>query len=444
MIHRYEVPEISKLWSDESKFNFYLEAELAILKALEARKKIPSGTTKKIRAKATIDAKRIDEIEKTTRHDVIAFCSSITEKLPPHLAKYFHYGVTSSDIIDTALSLQVQASLKEIFPRLKKLNDTLLSRAKQTKTWPSMGRSHGMFAEPLSFGQKLLGHWCEFQRRQQDYLSFFNSEITGQFSGAVGNYTLLTPDDENKALLDLGLNVEPVSTQVIPRDRLAKLLNLGALTACALERLATEIRHLHRSEVGELTEGFSAGQKGSSTMPHKKNPISAENISGLSRILRSHAQVAMENCLLWHERDISHSSAERLMLPDHFGILAYTITRMEKTLAELDFNQQAIESKVEKNFTYLSSYYLHLLIDHCQEKRDDLYSLVQKAAFATAQEKKQSPEIFHSHLMKQLKAAKIKCPSIPVPRLSEIKKIYMSHVGHVFNRALSEYARPRK
>lgn len=439
MIPRYNVLSISEIWSDQSKYQYFLQAELAIMQALEGGP-IPRGTSEKIRKLAVINPSRIDEIEQSTRHDVIAFCTSITEKLPTELAKYFHYGVTSSDIIDTALSLQIRDSLTEILPRLTKLNYTLLARAQETKEWVAMGRSHGMYAEPLSFGQKLLGHWCELRRREQDYNDFFKTQLTGQFSGAVGNYTIIGPDHEKTATQILNLKVESVSTQVIPRDRLAKLLSLGALTACALERLSIEIRHLHRSEVAEVAEGFSQGQKGSSTMPHKKNPIATENISGISRVLRSHAHVGFDNTLLWHERDISHSSAERLMLPDHFGLLAYAFERLEKTIKNLEINRSTIEGKVFSNFTYLSSYYLHRLIDLYPMKREELYAIVQRASFATAQGIKQSPEIFHNNLAKELQNENVDLSEVKSPNVEEIKRIYLNSVDAIFQRARSEYS----
>lgn len=432
MIPRYDKPEISQLWTDEYKYSRYLDVELAILEALEGEK-VPAGVAQKIRETAKINPARVDEIEKITRHDVIAFCTSITEQLPTELGKFFHFGVTSSDVIDSALTLQVKASLEVVIPALEKLCEALKTRALETKDILAMGRSHGMYAEPLSFGQKLLSHYNEFQRRLADYKAFFTSELTVQFSGAVGNYTILTPDHEERAAKTLGLQVEPLSTQVIPRDRLAKLISLGGLTGAAIERLCVEIRHLHRSEVFELHEGFAKGQKGSSTMPHKKNPISGENLTGMARMLKSHVGVALDNVVLWHERDISHSSAERMMLPDHFGILFYSLSRLEATVNNLVFHKETIEGRVESNFIYLSSYYLHYLIEHTNLSREDLYALVQTAAFQG--QKENSREVFHQTLSQDLATKGYKL-GLPAPSFEEVRKIYTKGVDKIFARSL--------
>ena len=308
MIPRYDKEEISSLWSLQVKYETFLEVELAILKAQEGSK-IPEGISDQIAKTAKINTKRINEIEKTVKHDVIAFCTSITEQLPTEVGKYFHFGVTSSDIIDTAQTLEIKRSLEFIINKYEDMLEALLKRAEEEKGTLCMGRSHGMFAEPMSLGQKLLGHYCEFKRRFVELKDYYENELTAQFSGAVGNYTLLSPELEEKAANILGLKVETLATQVIPRDRVAKLVSINALFASALERFCVELRHLHHSDLDELHEGFTKGQKGSSIMPHKKNPISAENLTGMARVLRSHLSMALENIVLWHERDISHSSA---------------------------------------------------------------------------------------------------------------------------------------
>ncbi len=435
MISRYDKKEISEIWSDYNRFKTYLEVELAILKAQEG-KKIPKGTTDKIIKKSKINPQRIFEIEETTKHDIISFCSSITENLDPEIGKYFHFGVTSSDIIDTSQTIQIRDSIKLILRELEMTLKTLLERSREMKNVLCIGRSHGMYAEPMSFGQKLLGHYCEFYRRFLDLKNYYDTELTAQFSGAVGNYTILDPETEKKAADILGLKVESVSTQVIPRDRTAKLVNINALIATAIERLAVEIRHLHRSEVNELQEGFSKGQKGSSTMPHKKNPISGENLTGMARMLKSHVSIAMENCVLWHERDISHSSAERFYLPDNFGILFYALGRLNSTLKNLQFNNDIMEQRVKENFIYLSSYYLHHLILKSNISRDELYKLVQEAAFEG--QKKNSAKVFFETLKKLLKNKKINL-DMPQPTFDEIKNIYLKHADAVFKRTLKSY-----
>lgn len=438
MISRYDREEISNIWSDQNKFETYLKVELAILKSLEGDL-VPEGTADQIQKKAKIDPSRIDEIEKITKHDIISFCTSITENVDPKVGKYFHFGVTSSDIIDTSLTLQLKQSIEVVLPVMKKLLGTILKRSEEMKEVITIGRSHGMFAEPMSFGQKLLGYYCEFSRRLKDLEDFYKNDLTVQYSGAVGNYCVINPEHEKKAADILGLKVEPVSTQVIPRDRVAKLVSINGLIATAIERLAIEIRHLHRSDVDELHEGFSKGQKGSSTMPHKKNPISGENLTGMARMLRSHVQISMDNCLLWHERDISHSSAERFYLPDNFGILFYALSRLEGTVANLEFHQEQIEGKVKNSFTYLSSYYLHQLISHTDYTREELYELAQKAAFEGHQA--QSKEVFFKTLVSLMKEKNIDL-ELKDPDFEEVKRIYLKHHQSVFDRVKEEYPLP--
>ncbi len=441
MIPRYQKKAISDLWSESARWQACLEVELAILKALEASGKIPVEISQQINDKAAIDTARIAEIERESRHDVIAFCTSITEKLPPEVAKYFHFGVTSSDILDSATTLQIKHSLDEIFPVFQRLLETLHLRAHEMKDVICLGRSHGMFAEPMSFGQKLLGHYNEFSRRYQDLQDFYKRELTVQFSGAVGSYAILSPGEEAAAAANLKVAVEPLSTQIIPRDRIAKMVHIHALIGSAIERFAVEIRHLHRSDVGELHEGMRPGQKGSSTMPHKKNPIASENLTGMARLLRSHTVLAQENIVLWHERDISHSSAERLYLPDNFGILYYALARLEDMARHLVFHREVIEDKVKNQYNYLSSYYLHHLIGTTEKRREELYIYVQKAAFAA--EESASPQVFHQTLIEILQAEGVKA-NLPTPSFEEIKKIFLKHTDAVFGRSLENYPLPSK
>ncbi len=430
MISRYDHTQISKIWADDNKFKLFLEIELAVLKAFETYDKIPKGISEKIKKDAKIDINRIKEIETTTKHDVIAFCTSITEVFPPDIAKYFHFGITSSDVIDSALTIQLKESVEQIITKLQELIKTTKNKANETKEILCMGRSHGMYAEPMSFGQKFLSFYNELNRRLEDYKNYLGSQLTVQFSGAVGNYTIITPEVEKYAASILNLKVEPLSTQIIPRDRIAKLISIGALTASVLERMAVEIRHLHHSDIKEVHEGFSKGQKGSSIMPHKKNPISTENITGISRVIRSHNSISLENCVLWHERDISHSSAERIFLPDHFGLIYYALNRMNSTLENLVIHREAIEEKVFNNSDYLSSYYLHQLIEKTNLYREDIYPLIQKAAF-TSQNSKDS-EVFYSNLIDILKQKKINI-DITKPTTDNIRKIYTKNIDQLFN-----------
>lgn len=428
MINRYECHEISDIWNDSFKFKTYLEVEIALLEALEG-KVIPAGVSSVVKQKSKINAERIAEIEKVTRHDVISFCTSITENLPRDISKYFHFGCTSSDIIDTAVTLQIKKSAQLVLKQLKKLAASLLSKAEESKHIICMGRSHGMNAEPMSFGLKFLGAYSELNRRLQDLERFIEHDLTGQLSGAVGNYTIITPEIEMEALASLELKVEPVSTQVIPRDRILKVVSINAQIASAIERLATEIRLLHHSDVSEVYEGFAKGQKGSSTMPHKKNPISAENLTGISRVIRSHVTVAHENNSLWHERDISHSSAERLILPDNFGLTFYALRRMTATIDNLHLNKDIIQEKVLHNFNYLSSYVLHRLILENNHTREELYELMQKASFEATTiiefkeilEKSDLTSETDLHFLSQIDEI-------------SLRKIYLKHIDKVFNR----------
>ena len=282
MIPRYEVKEISSLWSEENRFKTFLLVEMALLRALEKENKIPHGTAKAFQ-NVKINPARILEIEEITRHDVIAFCSSITEQVDPKHARYFHFGVTSSDILDTALSLQIQDSLRIIIKDVKRLLSALELQIQKSKDLLTIGRSHGMYAEPMIFAQKFLSFHQEVFRRLNDFEQILIHDITGQLSGAVGNYTVLDSEIESLALTELGLKTEVVSTQVIPRDHVAKIVANSALLASALERMAVEFRLLHHSDVAELHEGFKQGQKGSSTMPHKKNPISIGVIGSVQK-----------------------------------------------------------------------------------------------------------------------------------------------------------------
>ena len=427
MIARYEVPEIAQIWSDQHRFEVYLKVELAVLEALG--EEIPPGVREQIQNKAKIDCQRIAEIEKHTRHDVVAFCTSITENLSPAQGKYFHYGVTSSDIIDTSLSLLMKESSRWIMSGIQELKEVLWSRAEQYRNLITMGRSHGRYGEPISFGQKLLGFYRELERRKRDLERVYREDLTGQISGAMGNYTIIDRKTEQRALSILGLEREALSTQVIPRDHIAKIISNHGLLASFMERLAVEIRHLQRSEVAEVYEGFSGGQKGSSTMPHKRNPIATENITGMARVLRSHVGVALENCILWHERDLSHSCSERLYLPDNFGLTVYALRRLTHTIKNLEVDEGAVAKKVEESFHYLSSYYLHHLIKHLELSREQCYDIVQRASFKAISAKE-----FHRLIIEEVKEKNISppLPELSIPSPEELKKIYLREVDSLF------------
>lgn len=428
MISRYEISEISTLWTEEGKFKYYLDVELAHLRTLEEDGIVEKGTADKL-SPARIDPARISEIEKVTNHDVIAFCSSITEQFPAELGRFFHFGITSSDVIDTAHALLIKDSMNVISKDLDTLKQALKQKASETSDLLCIGRSHGISAEAMVFGQKFLSFASELERRINEWKTATN-ELTGQLSGAVGNYTVVTPEQEERTLKRLGLKTEAVSSQVVPRDHYAKIISIGSLIASLFERMATEFRLLQHSDIDEVREGFSKGQKGSSTMPHKKNPISSENITGMARLLRSHIIPALENCALWHERDISHSSVERMMLPDHFGILAYSARRMKNVVENLVVDRERIESKVESNEKIYSSYVLHKLIQlNATTKREDLYEAVQSAFF-----KSKNKDELRKNLVEELNARSLKHSASDWVDFENLRTHYKTQFRKVFNR----------
>lgn len=380
MIDRYEVKEISTIWNENQKFSYYLKVEVSHLKTLEEDKIIPAGLADKFKH-SKINSERISELEKITNHDVIAFCSSISEQFKPEESKFFHFGMTSSDIIDTAHALMIKESMLIIEKDLLNLKASLQIKVNETSDLLCIGRSHGITAEAMIFGQKFFSFECELDRRLKEWEDIILN-LTGQMSGAIGNYTIISPEQEEKTIKRLGLKVERVSSQVIPRDHYAKIISTGSLIGSLLERMATEFRLLQHSDINEVHEGFSKGQKGSSTMPHKKNPISSENICGMARFLRSHVTPSFENCALWHERDISHSSVERMILPDHFGILSYALKRMKNVIDHLVIDRDKMTSKVESNEKIFSSYILHKLIQSNSDRnREEIYEIIQDCFF---------------------------------------------------------------
>lgn len=435
MITRYEIKEISRLWENQHKFETYLKFEIALMKALEINNIAKKGTAEKISPLIKISPDRIDEIEREVKHDVIAFCSSVTEQLSEEDARFFHYGVTSSDVIDSSVNLLIKDSLLIILNDFEKLLKSLHTFSLENKMQPCMGRSHGITAEPMSLGGKFLGFYCEFYRRYNDLRQFIQEELTIQCSGAVGNYTILNPQIEKSVSEILGLKVEPVSTQVIPRDRISKLMGIISNLGAAVDRICIELRHLQHSNISEVSEGFSKNQKGSSTMPHKKNPISAENLSGISRLLKSYYQVALENNNLWHERDISHSSAERFILPDSLGLTSYALRRLTSTIEGLVVHPENIKNNLPNNKVYLSSYCLHYLIKNTNHRREELYKMIQTASFNCFQ----NGIDFISSLEKELKMANISTNLITDLKNIDEKSIYLKQINAVFSRVEAQY-----
>jgi len=337
MIQRYSRPEISAIWTDENRFKIWLDIEILAVEAHVKLGRVPQEALDIIKKKANFDTKRILEIEETVKHDVIAFLTNVAEYVGEP-SRYIHLGMTSSDILDTALSVQLKQAGEIILKALEKLKDTIATRAKEHKYSICIGRTHGIHAEPTTFGLKMALWYEETRRNIKRFKAALENISYGKISGAVGNYQHIDPFVEKYVMEKLGLKPDPISTQIVQRDRHAEYLCTLAIIASSLDKFATEIRHLQKTEVYEAEEYFSKGQKGSSAMPHKRNPITCERVSGLARLLRANAQVALENIALWHERDISHSSVERIILPD-------------STIA-MDYMLYIFTNIVEKMFVY--------------------------------------------------------------------------------------------
>ena len=334
MIERYSRKELTEIWEDYNKFFIWLEIELAAAEAMEKFNMIPKGVAKKVRSKAKINVKRILEIEKIVKHDVIAFLTSVTEKVGE--AKYLHKGMTSSDILDTCFNLQLKQSGNILLKDIKTLLATIRKQAIKHKNTLCIGRSHGIHAEPITFGLKLLTFYQEFLRNKKRLENAIEEISTCAISGAVGTFANVDPRVETFVAKKLKLKVEPISTQIIPRDRHAQYFSTLAIIASSIERFSVEIRHLQRTEVLEVEEFFSKNQKGSSAMPHKKNPILSENLTGIARLIRSSVIPALENIALWHERDISHSAVERNIGPDSTIALNFALNRLNGIVKNLN------------------------------------------------------------------------------------------------------------
>lgn len=377
MITRYTRPEMGELWSEESRFNCLLEVELAVARAQAKLKIIPDKAYRDLKSKAKFSVKRINEIEKTTKHDIIAFVSNVAENVGPS-GRYMHYGMTSSDVLDTALSVQLMKASPVLMSRFERVESALAKLVKKHAFTLSAGRTHGMHAEATSFGYKMAGYLMEFRRTRERVERAMEQMRVAKLSGAVGTYSTQPPEVEALVAQDLGLQVETIATQVVPRDRHAEMMWSLAMTGAAIERLAVELRHLQRTEVGEVVESFTPGQKGSSAMPHKKNPISAENLTGIARLLRANAGAAMENVALWHERDISHSSVERVIFPDSFILADYALDRMGQLLEGLYVDEERMKKNIQLSQGQLFSSQVLLSMIDKGLSREEAYKLVQR------------------------------------------------------------------
>ena len=379
MIPRYSRKEISEIWKPKSKFKIWLRIEILICEALNKIGKVPTKSLKIIKEKANFDEKRIDEIEQDVKHDVIAFLTNLSENIGED-SRFIHQGVTSSDILDTTLSIQLKESCKIIKKELKQLLDVLKEKAISYKTTPCIGRSHGIYAEPTTFGLKMLSKFFEFKRSYERFLDAERNISVCAVSGAVGTFANIDPFVQDYVAKKLNLESEAVSTQVIPRDRYAYLFSVISIIASSLENLAIEIRHLQRSEVREVEEFFSDKQKGSSAMPHKKNPVLSENITGIARIIRTNILPILENISLWHERDISHSSVERVIFPDTLILLDFSLNRMSNVVKNLIVNEKRMLDNLNNSKGLYNSQRVLLKLIEKGLTREDAYKKVQKIA----------------------------------------------------------------
>jgi adenylosuccinate lyase len=431
MIDRYAAAEITGIWSEENKYRKWLEVELAVTETWAEMGEVPAASLKNIRENAAVDPARILEIEKKVKHDVIAFLTSLEESIGQDSA-YVHKGITSYDVVDTALSLLIRESLAIVLDKIAALEKVLLEKAFAYKDLPAIGRTHGIHAEPITFGCKFLIWHDEMERNRQRLLRAGEVTAVGKISGSVGTYIHFPAAGEERALQKLGLKACRVSSQIIQRDRHAEVIWALALLGTSLEKIAVEIRHLQKTEILEVEEPFSRGQKGSSSMPHKRNPVRCERISGLARILRGNSAVALENNILWHERDISHSSAERIIFPDSFHLAVFMLTDMIDLLKNLAVYPENIRRNLELTHeVYFSQKVLTLLVDK-GVARQRAYELVQEQALKSWQEKRSFRELVMAD-----PAIRAVCSAVELEKVFSLAAL-LSGVKEIFARFAGE------
>ncbi|WLS84851.1 adenylosuccinate lyase [Lactobacillus apis] len=378
MLERYTRPEMGKIWSDENKYAAWLKVEIAATNAWCEAGEVPKEDAEKIAKNASFTAERVAELEQVTHHDVVAFTRTVSESLGPE-KKWVHFGLTSTDVVDTAQGYILKQADEIIRQDLHELKKTIAEKARKYKNTVEMGRTHGVQAEPTTFGLKLARWYAEINRDIERFEHAAKGVESGKISGAVGTFANVPPEIETSVLKQLGLTQQPISSQVLPRDLHAEYIATLALIATSIENWATEIRGLQRSEIHEVEEHFRAGQKGSSAMPHKRNPIGSENLCGMARVLRGQIVTAYEDVTLWHERDISHSSAERIILPDSTIAIDYMLDRFNRILTNLDVFPETMLKNMDKTYGLIYSQRLLLkLIDEAGLSREDAYDMVQK------------------------------------------------------------------
>ncbi|MBI4388239.1 MAG: adenylosuccinate lyase [Candidatus Omnitrophica bacterium] len=428
MIERYTRPEMGQVWTEENKLKKWLEVEIAALEALAHYSYIPKDIPAIVRKKAKFDIKRVHEIEATVQHDVIAFLTNVSEYVGP-AGRYVHFGLTSSDILDTGLALQLKEASAIILRELETLGKSLKKKAREHANTLMVGRSHGVHAEPITFGLKMALFYAEFERNRERFKRAAESVEYGKISGAVGTFANVHPKVEEYVCKKLGLKPAPISTQIVQRDRHAEYLTTIAIIGGSLEKLATELRHLQKTETREVEEAFGKGQKGSSAMPHKRNPITGERVAGLSRILRGNAMAALENIALWHERDITHSSVERIIFPDSTILLDYMLATTRRIIDHLVVYKENMRANLEKGRGMVFSQGLLLRLIEKGLTREEAYKIVQdNAKRVWENEKVQLKEI----VKKDPKVKKYLTPK-------EIDEVFdyhyhTKHVNHILKR----------
>jgi len=431
MIERYTSPQMKFLWSDQNRFQKWLDIETLACEAMARLGMIPQSVVSKIKQKAKFDVKRIARIEEKTKHDVIAFLTNVAENVGAE-SKYIHFGMTSSDILDTSLSLLMRESGELILQDLEKLSKSLKNRAFEFKHTPMIGRTHGVHAEPITLGLKFALWYTEIQRDIERLKKAIETISVGKISGAVGTFSNLSPKVEEYVCKKLKLKPAPISSQIIQRDRHAEFMTALAIIASSIEKFATEIRSLQRTEILELEEGFSQGQKGSSAMPHKRNPIACERLCGLARLVRTNAQASLENITLWHERDISHSSVERVIIPDSTIIVDYMLIQFNRIMENLLVYPENMTKNLNKTGGMIFSGRLLLELSKKTSTKEEAYQIVQDNAMKAWKEELNFKELIKNdrRIKKYLKEKEIEeCFSLDY---------YLRNVDYIFKRVFGD------
>jgi adenylosuccinate lyase len=435
VIPRYTRPEMGRIWSDENRFRTWLAVEVAATETLAAAGIVPKEAAKAIRERADFNVDRIFQIEAEVKHDVIAFTTAVAEIVGPH-ARWFHYGLTSNDVVDTAQALLIQQASSFIAGDLERLADVLEHRAWEFKDTPMIGRTHGVHAEPITFGFKIANWYSETERNIARFKAAAEDLRVGKFSGAVGTFAHLTPELEEKICARLGLKAAAISSQVIQRDRHAHYLATLAVVASTLDKIATEIRHLQRTEVREAEECFSEKQKGSSAMPHKRNPVTFEQISGLARVVRANAQAGFENVALWHERDISHSSVERIIIPDSTILADYLLSKTADLIETMFVYPERMLANLNSTRGLVFSGQLLLDLVAAGVSREDAYRLVQGHAMRAWKE-----DLDFHELVVNDRVMTARVPRAKIERAFDLKR-QLQNIDKIFARVFGDHSRP--